>query len=160
MIRQTVVAHLERVERDIGDDEWSSASDQIRAYMREWWALMRSADYQTVYRLVISELHRFPDLVDFYWQEVVVRKQQLVDRLMRRGIDAGEFRPIEPTVAGRIMASMFASHALWSTSPCCRSDLAVLTDDEIFNQLMDFFFHAVAPRRQPMDRPLQSRHPA
>lgn len=148
MIRRTVVAHLERTERDFGDGQRSSATQQIREYMRQWWAFMRSADYQTIHRLVIGELHRFPELVEFYWREVVVRKQQLVDRLMRRGIDSGEFRPIEPSVAGRIMASMFASHALWASTSCCRSDLAALTDEEVFDQLMDFFFRAVAPERQ------------
>jgi AcrR family transcriptional regulator len=146
MIAQTIVAHLERTARDLEEDQRSSASDQIRDYMRQWWALMRSPEYQTVHRLVISELHRFPDLTEFYWSEVVVRKQQLVDRLMRRGIESGEFRDIDPSVAGRILGSMFASHALWITAPACRSDLAKLTHQQVFDQLMDFFFHGVAPR--------------
>jgi AcrR family transcriptional regulator len=162
MIRQTVVAHIERTERDFGQDRGSSAREQVSEFMRQWWAFMRSADYQTVHRLVIGELHRFPELVEFYWTEVVVRKQQLVDRLIRRGIDSGEFRPIDPSLAGRIMASMFASHALWCSSRSSRSDLAVLSDEEVFDQLMEFFFHAVAPANSPpIARPKPSaRHAA
>jgi AcrR family transcriptional regulator len=156
MIAQTIVAHLERTERTLRDDERTSAAAQIRDYMRQWWALMRSAEYQTVHRLVIGELHRFPELVEFYWREVVVRKQQLVDRLMRRGIESGEFRQIDPCVAGRIMASMFASHALWRNAPVCRSDLASLSDQQVFDQLMDFFFHAVAPRKERAARTRRS----
>jgi AcrR family transcriptional regulator len=155
MIAQTIVAHLERTERDLEDDRRTSATAQIRDYMRGWWALMRSPDYQTVHRLVIGELHRFPELVE-YWTEVVVRKQQLVNRLMRSGIESGEFRPIDPSVAGRVMASMFASHALWLNAPTCRSDLAELSDQQVFDQLMDFFFHGVAPSPRK-DRPARTR---
>ncbi len=149
MIRQTVVAHLERTERDFADDQRASATEQIRDYMRQWWALMRSTDYQTVHRLVIGELHRFPELIEFYWREVVERKQHLVDRLMRRGIDSGEFRSMDPSVASRVMASMFSSHALWCSTPCRGSGLAQLTDEQVFDQLIDFFFHAVAPPTTP-----------
>jgi AcrR family transcriptional regulator len=144
MIRQTVIAHLERTERTFGDDR-GTATAQLRQYMRELWTVARSPAYQVVMRLVIAELHRFPELVEFYWREVVIRKQQLLDRLIRRGIAAGEFRPIDPKVAGRMMASMFAMHALWASAVPCAAILAAETSEDLFDQLTDFFFHAVAP---------------
>jgi AcrR family transcriptional regulator len=143
MVRQTVVVHLERAERDLVDDRRASARIQLRDYTWQWWSYMRSPRYQTIYRLVICELHRFPELLEFYWREVVVRKQQLVERIIRRGIESGEFRAIDPTVAGRIMGSMFASHALWMSSAVCVP--ATLTDEQVFEQVMEFFFRAVAP---------------
>jgi AcrR family transcriptional regulator len=152
MIRQTIIAHLERSERDLVDDRGASATAQLRDYMRELWALTKSPAYQVVMRLVIAELHRFPELVEFYWREVVSRKQQLLDRLIRRGIAAREFRPIDPRVAGRMMASMFAMHALWLSSGRCMPILAVESDEELFEQLTDFFFHAVAPVGMPAGR--------
>jgi AcrR family transcriptional regulator len=146
MIRQTVIDHLERAEREVVASARASAHEQVRDYVREWWRFMRSPSYQTVHRLIIGELHRFPELVEFYWHEVVLRRQQLVERLIRRGIESGEFRQLDPIVAGRILAAMFASHALWaSTGGICRPIVAMLDDDQVFEQLMDFFFHAVAP---------------
>ncbi len=146
MIRQTVIAHLERSERNFVADRGASATDQLRDYMRGLWSLTRSPAYQVVMRLVIAELHRFPELMAFYWDEVVSRKRQFLDRLFRRGIQSGEFRPIDPHVAGRMMASMFAMHALWVSSGVC-APTPPTTDEELFEQLTDFFFHAVAPVR-------------
>lgn len=153
MIRQTVIAHLERSERGVTDDGHTTASTQLKDYMRELWSLARSPAYQVVMRLVIAELHRFPELLAFYWEEVVCRKQQLLDRLFRRGIAAGEFRPIDPRVAGRMMASMFAMHALWASSSVCAPVLSATTDEELFDQLTSFFFHAVAPTSATVPEP-------
>jgi AcrR family transcriptional regulator len=152
MIRQTIIAHIERSERDFIDDRGATATAQLRNYMRELWALTRSPAYQVVLRLVIAELHRFPELVEFYWREVVSRKQQLLDRLIRRGIAAGEFRVVDPRVAGRMMASMFAMHALWVSAGRCTPILPAESDEELFDQLTDFFFHAVAPMGTPASR--------
>jgi AcrR family transcriptional regulator len=152
MIRQTVIAHLERSERDLDGDRSATATAQLRDYMRELWTLVRSPAYQVVMRLVIAELHRFPELVEFYLQEVVSRKQQLLDRLIRRGVASGEFRSINPRVAGRMMASMFAMHALWASTGRCWPMLAAESDEELFGQLKDFFFHAVAPIGSPAGR--------
>ena len=96
-------------------------------------------------RLVIAELHRFPDLVAFYWEEVVSRKQTFLTHLFRRGVSTGEFRAIDPLVAGRMMASMFAMHALWASTGPCAPMLRSTTDEELFDQLTEFFFHAIAP---------------
>jgi AcrR family transcriptional regulator len=146
MIRQTVIAHLERTERDFVDSG-ASPTAQLREYMRELWSLTGSPAYQVVMRLVIAELHRFPELVEFYWAEVVSRKLLLLDRLFRRGIASGEFRPIDPRVAGRMMASMFAMHALWMSNGGCALIQPTTTHEELFDQLTDFFLHAVAPAR-------------
>ena len=144
MIRQTVIAHLERSERDFVDDRGASATDQLRDYMQGLWSLTRSPAYQVVMRLVIAELHRFPELDRVLLGRGREPQRQFLDRLFRRGIDSGEFRPIDPHVAGRMMASMFAMHALWASYGCVRHTQPT-TDEELFDQLTDFFFHAVAP---------------
>ena len=62
MIRQTVIAHLERSERDfVADTAAPATTDQLRDYMQGYVVLTRSPAYQVVMRLVIAELHRFPE---------------------------------------------------------------------------------------------------
>jgi len=143
MIRQTVVAELERTELDLVNDGERTATAQVTVFMRWWWNLMLRPDYQRIHRLVVGELQRFPELVEFFWREVILRRQLLLDRLIQRGIDSGEFRQVDPTTAGRIITSVFSAHALWS---CTRFYAKhALTDDIVFDQVMDFFFHSVAP---------------
>ncbi len=142
MIRQTVVDQLEQTERELVNDH-GSATDQVRLFMRWWWALMRGPDYQRIHRLVVGELQRFPELVEFFWDEVIVRRQLLLDRLIQRGVDSGEFRPVDPTTAGRIVTSMFSAHSLWA---CTRFyEKQELTDEIVFDQVMDYFFHSLSP---------------
>jgi AcrR family transcriptional regulator len=143
MIRQTVVAQLERTERDLVNDRGMTGTEQVRVFMRWWWDLMRQPDYQRIHRLVIGELQRFPELVEFFWDEVIVRRQLLLDRLIQRGIDSGEFRQVNPTIAGRIVTSMFSSHSLWACTRFYAKQS--LTDEVVFEQVMDFFFHSLAP---------------
>jgi AcrR family transcriptional regulator len=146
MIRQTVIDQLEQTERDLVNDH-GSATDQVRRFMRWWWALMRRPDYQRIHRLVIGELQRFPELVEFFWDEVIVRRQLLLDRLIQRGVDSGEFRCVDPTTAGRIVTAMFSAHALWA---CTRFyEKQELTDEIVFSQVMDYFFHSLSPAAAP-----------
>jgi len=143
MIRQTVIDQLEQTERDIVNDRSMSATEQVRHFMRWWWDLMRRSDYQRIHRLVVGELQRFPELVEFFWDEVIVRRQRLLDRLIQRGVDSGEFRTVNPTTAGRIVTSMFSAHALWA---CTRFyEKQELTDEIVFEQVMDYFFHSLSP---------------
>ena len=143
MIRQTVIDQLEERERDLINDRGMSATGQVRLFMRWWWELMRRPDYQRVHRLVVGELQRFPELVEFYWDEVIVRRQLLLDRLIQRGVDSGEFRTVDPTTAGRIVTSMFSAHSLWA---CTRFyEKQELTDEIVFEQVMDYFFRSLSP---------------
>jgi AcrR family transcriptional regulator len=146
MIRQTVIDQLEQTERDLVNDH-GSATDQVRRFMRWWWALMRRPGYQRIHRLVIGELQRFPELVEFFWDEVIVRRQLLLDRLIQRGVDSGEFRCVDPTTAGRIVTAMFSAHALWA---CTRFyEKQELTDEIVFSQVMDYFFRSLSPAAAP-----------
>jgi hypothetical protein len=72
-----------------------------------------------------------------------VRRQLLLDRLIQRGVDSGEFRTVNPTTAGRIVTSMFSAHSLWA---CTRFyEKQELTDEIVFEQVMDYFFHSLSP---------------
>jgi len=93
MIRQTAVAAIERAERA---NVPGTPRNQLLAFMRGYWAFVRSPVFLTIYRLVLGELHQFPDLAKFYASEVVARGQNLLAGIIRRGIDAGEFREIDP----------------------------------------------------------------
>ena len=44
---------------------------------------------------MISEARNFPELAAFYQQEVIRPGTDLVRRILRRGVERGEFRPID-----------------------------------------------------------------
>jgi AcrR family transcriptional regulator len=122
----------------------------LRNFTEEWWAFLCTAEYQTVYRLVIGELHRFPELLAFYAQEAVLPARELLSTIIARGVQTGEFRQVEPTIAARILASMFIPHSLWVSHQHTCTALGQLGPDAVFEQLFDFAIHALRPAEATM----------
>jgi AcrR family transcriptional regulator len=145
MVRQLVIANIERAERAL-DDDATSAGDQLRRYIRAHWAFQRSTLFQALLKFLHSELHQHPDLAEFYFREVVMRALRLLAAIIRRGIAAGEFRQVDPDVAARMFAALSASHAVW----CARRDVFLQvrdkTDEEIVAELIDFYLGAIQAR--------------
>src|SRR4051812_23570675 len=110
MIQRTAVAAIERAEQSMPQGRPSA---QLQAYMRGYWEFVRSPVFSTIYRLVLGELHQFPDLAKFYAENVVKRGLRLIANLVQRGIEAGEFRDIEPMIAARMLAALTIMNAIW-----------------------------------------------
>ena len=142
MIRQTAVAAIERAEQA---NVPGTPSAQLVAFMRGYWAFVRSPVFITIYRLVLAELHQFPDLARFYAQEVVARGQRLLSEIIRRGVDAGEFREIDPMVAARMLVAIIVMNGIWRDEHTGVPVLAHKSDEEVFSELAQFYLHAIAP---------------
>ncbi len=142
MIRQTAVAAIERAEQA---NVPGTPTNQLLAFMRGYWAFVRSPVFITIYRLVLGELHQFPDLAKFYAHEVVARGQKLMAGIISRGIDAGEFREIDPMVAARMLVAIIVMNGIWRDEHTGVPLLAHKSDEEVFSELAQFYLHAIAP---------------
>jgi len=142
MIRQTAVAAIERAEQA---DVPGTPTNQLLAFMRGYWAFVRSPVFITIYRLVLGELHQFPDLARFYAHEVVARGQKLMAGIISRGIDAGEFREIDPMVAARMLVAIIVMNGIWRDEHTGVPLLAHKSDEEVFTELAQFYLHSIAP---------------
>ena len=151
VVRQTVVARIDRLAHDLDADPDAPAAAQLDACMAQWWSYLHDGPFRTVYRLVVSELHRFPDLVEFYGREVLTRGNRLIGGVIARGVARGEFRAVEPYAAARMLSAMFISHTIWIGDPfqAFMPSLQGLTPDQVFAQLRDFAFHALCPTHEP-----------
>jgi AcrR family transcriptional regulator len=140
MVRSTIV---EAIVAGEGIPATGSAREQLLAFMAHYWDFVRTPAFSVIYRVVVSELHHFPDLVEFYSAEVIARTQKLLSGIIRRGTDAGEFRAVDPAVAGRMLISLFSTSAMW----CCKRKffphLRDRPDEQIYNELVDFYLSAL-----------------
>ena len=142
MVRQTAVAAIERAEQA---NVPGTPTNQLLAFMRGYWAFVRSPPFATIYRLVLGELHQFPDLARFYADEVVARGQKLMAGIISRGIDAGEFREIDPMVAARMLVAIIVMNGIWRDEHTGVPLLAHKSDEGVFSELAQFYLHALAP---------------
>jgi AcrR family transcriptional regulator len=72
-----------------------STPDMVRYCMRVWWERIGATRASGITKLIISEARNFPELAAFYHQEVIAPGTQLVRRILQRGVERGEFRPID-----------------------------------------------------------------
>jgi AcrR family transcriptional regulator len=142
MVRRTAIAAIERAEQAAPQ---GTPTSQLFAYMKGYWAFVRSPAFITIYRLVLGELHQFPDLAKFYAIEVVARGQKLLSGIIQKGIDAGEFREMDPMIAARMLVALTVMNGIWRDEHTGVPLLAHKSDEEVFNELAQFYLHSIAP---------------
>jgi AcrR family transcriptional regulator len=143
MIRRTAVAAIERAENVVAQ---GTPTEQVLAFTKAYWQLVRSPVFSTIYRLVLGELHQFPDLARFYADEAVVPVQKIVAAIVRRGVDTGEFREIEPMVAARMLIALTVMNGTWRDEHTGVPLLANKTDEEVFRELAEYYVHSISAK--------------
>jgi AcrR family transcriptional regulator len=145
MVRATTIAAIENAELALAQADTESATEQLRRIAVGWWTFLRTDRFQVIQRLVTAELPRFPDLMQFWADEVVARKLRLVSTIMAKGIARGEFRALDPEVSARMLSAMALMHSLWCSRRSLFPGLADRTDDTVRDEIIDFFLHALRP---------------
>ena len=140
MVRQTAVVAIERAEQVVTH---GTPTVQLLTFMRGYWTFVRSPVFSTIYRLVLGELHQFPDLAKFYAIEVVARGQKLLSGIIQKGIDAGEFREMDPMIAARMLVALTVMNGIWRDEHTGVPLLAHKSDDEVFRELAEFYIHSI-----------------
>jgi AcrR family transcriptional regulator len=68
-----------------------SAEEFLRGPFTAFLKKLPGSPVSVVVRLMVSEGWRYPELVEFYWDNVISRGLESVNKLLERGIAAGEF---------------------------------------------------------------------
>jgi AcrR family transcriptional regulator len=97
-----------RVERHEG-----SARELLRELVRERWDLMVNSPLSGLPKLVMAEAGQFPELVRFFYDEVIARSHAVFARVLRDGVQRGEFRPLDPAQVTRALMAPMLMAALW-----------------------------------------------
>jgi AcrR family transcriptional regulator len=145
MVQTTNVAALEVAESRLADAGDQDAASQLRFVAQGWWEFLRTERFQVMQRLVMAELHQFPELMQFYGEEVVTRGRRLIAGIVARGIARGEFRPIDPETGARMLSALSMSHAMWCSKRQYFPGLRERTDNDVRDELIDFYLHALRP---------------
>ncbi|HTJ21395.1 MAG TPA: TetR/AcrR family transcriptional regulator [Gemmatimonadaceae bacterium] len=142
MVRQMVVSQIEQGEQELSAMN-ESATEVLTQFLRSYWRFIRSPQFAPLFRLIHAEIHSFPDLARFYAEEVISRVHRLIAAIITRGIETGEFRPLDARVAARMMTGPFVMHGLWCTHRECFTSVAKGSDEQVFGELMQFTLNAI-----------------
>jgi AcrR family transcriptional regulator len=89
--------------------------EMLRALIAIGYDRMADRKEQGLFRLIFAEAARFPELAEFYAEEVLARATSLLESVLRSGVESGEFRAdtaARECIAQVIMAPMIMG-AIW-----------------------------------------------
>ncbi len=69
-----------------------SNSELLSTLMRIWWERVGSTSAAGIHKIVLAEVRNFPEMAQFYTDEVIIPADRLFSGCVTRGIEQGEFR--------------------------------------------------------------------
>jgi len=90
-----------------------SSEDFIRGPLLDFMKQVPGSPIAIVIRLLISEGQRHPDLVDFYWENVVSKGLTAISRFVGRGVERGEFRDTAVTDLPQLVMAPMMLSMIW-----------------------------------------------
>ncbi len=115
IVREHLLPVIVNAEERVDQHE-GSARDLLRELVHARWDQMVNSPLSGVPKLVISEAGQFPELVSFFYDEIIARSHALFARVLRDGIARGEFRDLDVEYVTRALMAPLLVAALWKHS--------------------------------------------
>lgn len=98
-----------------------------------------------VVKLILAEAGNFPEVARFYCSDFDVRGRALFAKILRRGIESGEFRPLpDVEAAAIIVAQPLAMHSIW-TRTLAPFDNHAPSSDQFYDSYLDLVLQGLRP---------------
>jgi TetR/AcrR family transcriptional regulator len=136
VVRENLTGRFPLWDAEIDSFSGSSA-DLLKLCIHRWWTQVGSTRLGGIFKLVMSEIGNFPELADFYRDEVMSPGHTLIRRVLQRGVDRGEFRPIDLDAGVYAVVSLLVFLLLWEPvmRNCCPSDEALQPEPFLETQI-------------------------
>ena len=93
-----------------------SSAELLRHAMQVWWSQVGDTKASGISKLIMSEASNFPELAVFYNHEVIEPGNQLILRILQRGVARGEFRPMDLHCGVHMVMAPMLYLLLWKHS--------------------------------------------
>jgi len=112
VIKSVVIRRVDAFVDAVETTELSS-EEFIRGPLLDFMKQVPGSPIAIVIRLLISEGRRHPDLVDFYWENVVSKGLTAISRFVARGVERGEFRDTAVTDLPQLVMAPMMLSMIW-----------------------------------------------
>jgi AcrR family transcriptional regulator len=112
LVRTLIVPNLDRAEA-VAAHHTGPVAPLLRQVAPVLAGIIRDGRLVVLPRLLIGELHKFPELACFYKTNVADRALALIARLHRQGVATGEFRPQDSESVARLVVAPVLMMAVW-----------------------------------------------
>lgn len=119
VIQQGVLPVLAEGEEMLAQHQ-SDARSLLQAMLTRWWELFGTTNLAGIVKLMISEAGNFPDVAQYYYENVIVRGRGLIREVLERGVATGQFRALDIESAIDVILAPQMMLIIWrySLGPC------------------------------------------
>jgi TetR/AcrR family transcriptional regulator len=146
VVRENISGRFAEFQQEFERFEGSTA-DMVRYAMRAWWERIGATRASGITKLMMSEARNFPELAAFYQQEVIRPGTQLMRRILQRGVERGEFRPLDLDYAvfSMLAPMVFLMMMKHSLGACVPQDYP-LDPERYVNSQLETLLHGLCVR--------------
>jgi AcrR family transcriptional regulator len=114
-VLRSLIRHVcEDFERFVRTFSGSAEELVCSALSRQYTELVKNPKARAMFRLLIAESHKFPQLSDIYLREVITPGLAAMRALVERGVASGEFRQTRITEFPQILAAPAVLAVVWT----------------------------------------------
>ena len=141
VVRENIVGQFS--EFHVALDSFTGSTESLlRTFMTAWWHRVGATHSAGICKLMVSEGRQFPELAEFYRNEVIDPACQIIDRVLARGVQRGEMRalPAQHSVYTLLAPILFLM--LWNSAPSLSGTLA-LDGQAFLDTQIDVLLHGI-----------------
>ncbi len=154
VIRSGIVPMIERGERLL-DEHHGTSFELLREIIFSWWASVGTTKLGGIPKLMFSECRNFPEIGKFYYEEVISRGHLLVQTVLERGMESGEFRQMDANYAMRVILAPLVYLLLWRHSfDFC--DSKRVDPEKYLDQHLDMIVNGLGPAVREQKKVVQA----
>lgn len=147
VIESAVIPAVAQGEQIVREFQGSSA-DLLRELVQGWWRLFGGTKLGGIPKLMVSEARNFPEIAQYYHEQVIQRGMRLFTGTVKRGIDSGEFRPVDVECAVHALIGPLLVKALWRHSfVACGCGISEIEPQRFLATNVDIFLNGLRAAR-------------
>lgn len=121
VVREAILPNLEAAEAELA--AYAGPSPDLLRLLAQRFLTLLDSDLTAVPKLVLAESGNFPAIAQFYADTVLRRGSRLIEGVLTRGMQRGEFRRIDVHAVLPLFAAPFLLLVLWKHSIGRHTDL-------------------------------------
>ncbi|MGE5145837.1 MAG: TetR/AcrR family transcriptional regulator [Candidatus Eiseniibacteriota bacterium] len=142
VVRESIVPNIARVEALLTSFA-GPTPELIRTMVETIGMVVTTSSIGALPKLVIAEAGNFPDIARFYLEEVIHRGLGVMEAVLTRGIERGEFRPFDVRLSVRAVIAPVIVLAIWKNS-FERFEAEPLDAKAYLTNHLDILMHGIA----------------
>ena len=125
-----------------------SSADMLRYAMTSWWERIGKTRASGITKLVMSEAQNFPEIAEFYQDEVIKPGNTMIRRILERGVQSGEFRALDLEQAVHLIVAPMIFLMMWKHSMgACAASAKIVNPEQFIHLQVDVLLHGMtAPK--------------